>query len=203
MDSKAFGKFIAECRKEKHMTQAELAQIINVTDKAVSRWERGIGFPDINTLEPLASALDISILELMHSQKSDERDTKEDLYENEMTEIMQSAVEMAKENQRQDKTAVWIGAAVTVIVAAFIKLSSSSNIGGAFMAGAVISLGPVGMYLLIQNREDKESRRIYGFFMLAGVGFLIALFRFIGVDTFSLTWGVYGIFCFMMGVMNL
>lgn len=36
------------------MTQADLAEIIGVTDKAVSRWERGIGFPDINTLEPLA-----------------------------------------------------------------------------------------------------------------------------------------------------
>jgi transcriptional regulator with XRE-family HTH domain len=65
VDSKAFGQFIARTRKEKNMTQADLASIIGVTDKAVSRWERGIGFPDINTLEPLSSALDISVLELM------------------------------------------------------------------------------------------------------------------------------------------
>lgn len=71
MDSKVFGKFIARIRKEKNMTQADLAERIGVTDKAVSRWERGVGFPDINTLEPLARALDISILELMRSQKSD------------------------------------------------------------------------------------------------------------------------------------
>ena len=43
MDSKVFGKFIASTRKEKNMTQADLAQIIGVTDKAISRWERGIG----------------------------------------------------------------------------------------------------------------------------------------------------------------
>ena len=53
------------------MTQAELAGKIGVTDKAVSRWERGLGFPDINTMEPLADALGISLLELMRSEVQD------------------------------------------------------------------------------------------------------------------------------------
>lgn len=51
MDAKKFGAFISERRKEQHMTQAGLAGKIGVTDKAVSRWERGLGFPDINTIE--------------------------------------------------------------------------------------------------------------------------------------------------------
>ena len=67
MDAQKFGTFIAVCRKEKNMTQADLSAELQVTDKAVSRWERGIGFPDINTLEPLADALDVSVLELMRS----------------------------------------------------------------------------------------------------------------------------------------
>lgn len=46
MDAEKFGAFISQCRKEKQMTQAELAARLQVTDKAVSRWERGIGFPD-------------------------------------------------------------------------------------------------------------------------------------------------------------
>lgn len=73
MDAKKFGAFIADRRKQQHMTQAELAGQIGVTDKAVSRWERGLGFPDINTMEPLANALGISLLELMRSevQKTD------------------------------------------------------------------------------------------------------------------------------------
>ena len=50
------------------MTQADLAGKVGVTDKAVSRWERGLGFPDINTMEPLAEALDVSLLELMRSE---------------------------------------------------------------------------------------------------------------------------------------
>ena len=50
MDAQVFGSFIASVRKEKGMTQAELAQKLSVTDKAVSRWERGQGFPDIHSL---------------------------------------------------------------------------------------------------------------------------------------------------------
>ena len=67
MEAKQFGQFIARIIKEKKMTQAELAEKIHVTDKAISRWERGLGFPDIQTLEPLAQVLGISVLELMRS----------------------------------------------------------------------------------------------------------------------------------------
>ena len=57
MDAEKFGAFIAAARKEKNMTQKALAGKLHVTDKAVSRWERGLGFPDIHTIEPLAEAL--------------------------------------------------------------------------------------------------------------------------------------------------
>lgn len=63
MDNQKLGIFITELRKEKGLTQAQLAQKLNVTDKAVSKWERGVGFPDIKLLEPLADVLDISLLD--------------------------------------------------------------------------------------------------------------------------------------------
>ena len=72
MDSQKFGAFVAQCRKDKKMTQADLAAKLNVTDKAISRWKRGVGFPDINTIEPLAAALDASVAELMKSERIDE-----------------------------------------------------------------------------------------------------------------------------------
>ena len=53
MDAKKLGQFIAEIRKEKEMTQAELASKLHVTDKAVSKWERGLGLPDITALSRL------------------------------------------------------------------------------------------------------------------------------------------------------
>ena len=70
MEAAELGKFIATIRKEKQLTQAELARKLNVTDKAVSRWERGLGFPDINTLEPLADALGITLTQLMKCSKA-------------------------------------------------------------------------------------------------------------------------------------
>jgi len=69
MDAEIFGAFLQARRKSLGLTQAELAEKLHVTDKAVSRWERGVGFPDIRLLEPLAQALEVSLLELMQSQK--------------------------------------------------------------------------------------------------------------------------------------
>ena len=72
MDAGTMGTFIASIRKERGMTQAELAAKLYVSDKTVSKWERGAGFPDIKTLEPLAAALDVSLVELMQGKRMQE-----------------------------------------------------------------------------------------------------------------------------------
>lgn len=69
MDYEQIGKFISEKRREKDLTQKELADKLGVTDRAVSKWERGIGCPDISLLEPLSEILGVSILELLHGKK--------------------------------------------------------------------------------------------------------------------------------------
>ena len=61
MDAGKTGKFIAEKRKAMNMTQNELAEKLHITDKAVSKWERGLSFPDISILIPLAEILNISL----------------------------------------------------------------------------------------------------------------------------------------------
>ncbi len=68
MDIQSLGAFIQSRRKDLGMTQSQLGAKLHVTDKAVSRWERGVGFPDIKLLEPLAEALQISVSELIHGQ---------------------------------------------------------------------------------------------------------------------------------------
>lgn len=68
MDKDKFGKFVTNRRKEKNLTQKELAEILYLTDKAVSKWERGLSFPDISILEPLADALDITVMELLKGE---------------------------------------------------------------------------------------------------------------------------------------
>ncbi len=69
MDKEQLGSFISQLRKEQNMTQKELANLLCVTDKAVSKWERGLSFPDISLLEPIAAVFDISIPELLQGKR--------------------------------------------------------------------------------------------------------------------------------------
>lgn len=72
MDANKMGAFIAGIRKEKGMTQAELAAKLFLSDKTISKWERGAGLPDIGNLEALADALGVTLVELMQSERSNE-----------------------------------------------------------------------------------------------------------------------------------
>ena len=72
MNIEKTGQFIAELRREKQFTQVQLADAIHVSDKAVSRWETGRGFPDIDNLEALSECLDVSIAELIKGERINE-----------------------------------------------------------------------------------------------------------------------------------
>ncbi len=80
MEKQTLGQKIAELRKAKNMTQLELANKLNITDKAVSKWERDISCPDINTFPKLAEILDVSVDELLQANSlKDETNKKEDI----------------------------------------------------------------------------------------------------------------------------
>ncbi len=74
MDTKRTGELIAEARKEKNMTQRQLAEALHVSDRTVSKWERGAGFPDVALLEPLADALELSVTELLRGGRQEKPD---------------------------------------------------------------------------------------------------------------------------------
>lgn len=191
------------------MTQAELAGKIGVTDKAVSRWERGLGFPDINTMEPLADALGISLLELMRSELQDvnrkkkEKTTdeeeinseaiqsdsviseKETVYTSaEVTEMMHTMEEIRKQQQHQDKMAGYLAIPVILIVTILTKLSGHASLGGAVFVG-FLGAGPVvSGYYLWKNWADAESRKIYGAFTFLLAGFFLVLCSVLIPDSF-------------------
>ena len=70
MDQVKIGKFIAECRKKKNLSQLELADMLNITDKAVSKWERGISKPSSSIMLELCEILGISVNELLIGEKT-------------------------------------------------------------------------------------------------------------------------------------
>lgn len=69
MNHQKFGNFIIELRKENNMTQKELADKLHLTDKAISKWERGLSFPDIAILKPLSEILKVSVIELLNGER--------------------------------------------------------------------------------------------------------------------------------------
>lgn len=106
MEAKELGEYVAKKRKEKQITQAELAKRLNVTDKAISRWERGVGFPDINTLEPLADALGITLTELMRCSKETEDNLDDGII---------ASIEIAKIQRRKALQKMIIGGLCSIV----------------------------------------------------------------------------------------
>lgn len=78
LNNEKFGQFLLKLRQAKNYTQKEVAEQLGVSDKAVSKWERGLSFPDITLLEPIANFYGVSLTELYHSEKID-KDEKLDM----------------------------------------------------------------------------------------------------------------------------
>ena len=85
MNKERLGSFIGACRQEEGLTQRELAERLHVTDKAVSKWERGLSYPDVTLLEPLASALGLGVEELMACRRQAAESGEEDPMKNLLT----------------------------------------------------------------------------------------------------------------------
>ncbi len=100
MDKEKTGQLITRLRKDKGLTQKQLADALNVTDKAVSKWERGLSFPDISMLEPISELLDISIMEILAGEKLDGAESMTRL---EAKELINASVEIGDEEIRHKK----------------------------------------------------------------------------------------------------
>lgn len=184
MEAKKFGQFIAGIRKEKKMTQAELAGKIHVTDKAISRWERGLGFPDIQTLEPLAQALGISVLELMRSerQETEKQDQQPEEFrytQGEVAEMLQNAGDISRQQKKQDRNANVIAGIVLAAITIIVWMTKLASFGGALVVGGIAATVFVSLWYFFQNIDDAESRKIYGVAAILSVGFLLALMQYV------------------------
>ena len=92
MDLMKFGKFIAQCRKELGYTQETLGEHLGVTDKAVSKWERGLSCPDILLLNRLSSELKVTLPELFNCERNTEIKNSNSIFSSCTDEIAHSAL---------------------------------------------------------------------------------------------------------------
>lgn len=159
MDQVKIGKFIAECRKHKNMTQAELAEKLNITDRAISKWETGKGMPDSSIMLELCSKLDISVNELLSGEV-----IKMDNYNEKAEELL---LEMKKQKEEADKRLltmeIVIGVLssfilfVLVFVASFIEMKSWIRI-------LLISFGfitfIIGLYNALKSSKQQDTMNV-------------------------------------------
>lgn len=111
MDQLKTGKFIAECRKKKNLTQLQLAEKLNITDRAVSKWENGRSLPDSSIMLELCSLLDITVNDLLSGEVIDVNDYNKELENN--------LIEMVKQKEENDKHLLkleWVIAILSLIV---------------------------------------------------------------------------------------
>ncbi len=155
MNQEKVGEFIASLRKEKNYTQKQLADILGVTDKAISRWETGKGFPEVSLLLPLCNELGITVNELLAAERISEADYKEKAEENLVNALSNSSFTLKeriifyKKKWQKDHLALLILAPVVWIgVLVLLKLQ---GVGMGLVAGIGSILG-VLLYMVLRNR---------------------------------------------------
>lgn len=97
LDKEKFGEFVSKLRKERGMTQKELAERLFVSDKAVSKWERGQSLPDITMLNPLAEALGVTSAELLNCGRLEE---SEKIDASQVDELVEKAISLSDEEKK-------------------------------------------------------------------------------------------------------
>ncbi len=111
MNQIKIGKFIAECRREKDMTQAELAKKLGVTDKAISKWENGRCLMDISLLKPLSKVLEVSVMEIINGEKIKEEDKV-----NKYDETLEKTLKYSKNKIKKSKVKYIVGSVLSVLL---------------------------------------------------------------------------------------
>ncbi len=131
MNQIKIGRFIAECRKKLNLTQVQLAEKLGITDKAISKWERGVAMPDTSIMLELCDILCISVNELLSGEKIN--------MENNNQKNEQLLLDMAKELEKKNKI-IWTSMWTLMIV------SMTALIGGLFIVRFLI---PEGIWQIV------------------------------------------------------
>ena len=152
MDQTRIGMFIAECRKKRNLTQMQLAEMLNITDRAVSKWENGRSMPDSSLMLPLCQILGISVNDLLHGEVIEMED-----YKKKTEELL---LEAAKQKEEADKKLLlleWVIGILSVIVllgfcivAAYAPMETWLRIVLA-VSGFVLGLIGIGFALRIEQ----------------------------------------------------
>lgn len=155
MNQEKIGKFILGCRKNKKLTQSELAEKLGVTDKSISNWENGRNMPDLSLFKPLCGILDISINDLMSGEKVSKEKYREKFEENIISTIDYTNKKLIEKNNLIGIILITFG--ILIAITSMTIFPSESSWGSIYsVLGAIISLIGVSRF----SKKFSYGKRI-------------------------------------------
>ena len=155
MEQVKIGKFIAECRKKKNLTQMQLAEKLNITDRAISKWETGKGMPDSSIMLELCNELDISVNELLSGELIDMKNYNKNVAD-------ENLIKVQREKEYVIASARW-SYVITIIILLFLNFINVFKYGvqeaiskSEFGIMITISLIYFAIYLFQIKRTSKR-----------------------------------------------
>ena len=164
MNQEKIGKFIAECRKNKNMTQQDLAEKLGVSDRTIGNWENGRNMPDLSLFKPLCSELNISLNDLMSGEVVNNKEYQEKLEENIINTIDYTNKKL--ENKNNFIGLIFIVFGVLISLTAMAIFPSDSSWGAIYsVLGGIVSLVGVSRF----TKKLQYGKRLFcnfGYFII-------------------------------------
>lgn len=167
MNQEKIGLFIAKCRREKNMTQEDLAEKLGVSNKSISRWENGKTMMDISLFEPLCNELDISIIELLNGERINDK-KKDKLY---TKTLINYTNKVGSRNKQVILTILFIMSLMPMLLYQFGGMRGVQEI-----SGLIILLSPITIVSIILfflgiwfKFKNKKTNKILGGIGVVGI----------------------------------
>lgn len=170
MDQIKIGKFIAELRKEQNLTQKELAEKLNLSDKTVSKWECGKGLPDNSIMITLCDLMDISVNELLSGERLSTVDYNKKAEENIINLIQEST--KTQEKQKWDALIKIVGE-LSLVLIMFFSFLTFGGIDTLYRFFDIPSFVMVTIFLQRKIHQALYKYELDGFFLLYVTIFLL------------------------------
>lgn len=154
MNQEKIGKFIAELRKEKNLTQSNLAEQLGVSTNAVSKWERGICLMDMSLLKPLSELLDISINELLYGER---------IKKEELSKVADNNIVLLNRLYNTKKTKMFILklGIVVILFIMFALFNFKSLTDFCLMLAFMCGLLSIYFYFMYQIKQEVNYKIFY------------------------------------------
>ncbi len=181
MNQEKIGKFISTLRKEKKLTQEQLAEKIGVTNRSISRWENGKTMPDLSLLEPLSNLLGITINELISGEKIKEEKVIPTLEKSLINTIDYSNQKIKSEHKRVSILFMAIGSIISILAFAIFNRESSWC--------SIYSMIGIIIFIIGVSRQLKIKKMLYkviiSILLFLSIFIIFNLIDFIGILNFK------------------